>query len=172
MCSCPERMTGNAFLECRPILLGTLHTMFSSCLNYTMTCNHSIVSISFSDTPLTHPCQPSPCGPNSQCKEINNQAVCSCAPNNIGAPPNCRPECTISAECPLSEACSNQRCVNPCVGTCGVNAECKVVNHSPICSCPTSFSGDPFSRCYKLRTYLIFSLDQYRNISIISKLCN
>lgn len=112
------------------------------------------LSILFVSEPvITNPCHPSPCGANSQCREVNGQAVCSCAPNYIGAPPSCRPECTISAECPLNRACSNQHCVNPCVGSCGVNAECKVVNHNPICTCPLLHTGDPFSRCIKLRKY-------------------
>lgn len=100
-----------------------------------------------------NPCQPSPCGPNSQCREVNGQAVCSCAPSMVGAPPACRPECTISAECRLDQACSNQRCINPCVGACGFNAECKVVNHNPICTCPPPLTGDPFARCFILRKY-------------------
>lgn len=72
----------------------------------------------------------------------------------MGAPPACRPECTISAECPSNQACSNQRCINPCIGSCGVNAECKVVNHNPICTCPASYTGEPFSRCMRLRKYI------------------
>lgn len=96
---------------------------------------------------ITNPCNPSPCGPNSQCREINNQAVCSCVPNFIGSPPNCRPECLSSAECSLDQACVNQKCIDPCRGTCGIRAICQVVNHNPICSCPPRFSGDPFTRC-------------------------
>lgn len=93
------------------------------------------------------PCSPSPCGPNSQCRQINNQAVCSCLPTFIGSPPSCRPECTISAECPLNEACNNHKCINPCIGTCGYGARCEVVNHNPICSCPAQYTGDPFTHC-------------------------
>ncbi|RZC36331.1 hypothetical protein BDFB_000153 [Asbolus verrucosus] len=98
----------------------------------------------------TNPCQPSPCGPNSQCREVNEQAVCSCLPNYIGSPPGCRPECVVSSECPLTKACINQKCVDPCPGTCGLNARCQVINHSPICSCQSSYTGDPFTRCYPL----------------------
>lgn len=97
-----------------------------------------------------NPCQPTPCGPNSQCKESNGQAVCSCLAQYIGSPPACRPECTVSAECAQSQACVNQKCVDPCPGTCGLNANCQVVNHSPICSCRISYTGDPFSRCYPI----------------------
>ncbi|KAJ4432717.1 hypothetical protein ANN_21354 [Periplaneta americana] len=119
ICSCPQGMSGNPFVECRPV----------------------------PPPVVTQPCNPSPCGPNSQCREINGQAVCSCVPGFIGSPPACRPECVVSSECSQNEACSNQKCRNPCPGTCGVGARCEVVNHNPICSCPPRFTGDPFIRC-------------------------
>ena len=97
-----------------------------------------------------NPCEPSPCGPNSQCREVNGQAVCSCLPTYIGSPPACRPECVVSSECPHDKACFNQKCVNPCPGPCGTNARCNVNNHSPICSCNSGYTGDPFSRCYPI----------------------
>lgn len=106
-----------------------------------------------------NPCNPSPCGPNSQCREINGQAVCSCVPGFIGSPPACRPECVSSNECTLDKACQNQKCIDPCPGTCGINAVCQVVNHNPICSCPSRHSGDPFTRCVigKGHLYLNYS---------------
>lgn len=102
--------------------------------------------------PITvNPCNPSPCGPNSQCREINGQAVCSCVPGYLGSPPGCRPECVVNSDCNLNEACSNQKCRDPCPGTCGVGARCQVINHNPICSCPPRYSGDPFLRCIPIR---------------------
>lgn len=68
-------------------------------------------------------------------------------PDFIGAPPGCRPECVISSECPKIKACSNNKCVDPCRDTCGVNAECRIINHNPICYCKQYYTGDPFSRC-------------------------
>jgi hypothetical protein len=94
-----------------------------------------------------NPCIPSPCGPNSQCKQIGSQAACSCKPNYIGQPPNCRPECTINAECPSNLACINERCKDPCYGSCGQNALCSVVNHNAICSCLNGYEGDPTVQC-------------------------
>lgn len=94
-----------------------------------------------------NPCVPSPCGPYSQCREINGHAVCSCQANYIGTPPSCRPECTVSSECPQNRACINNKCQDPCPGTCGINARCNVVNHNPICSCPPNYVGEPFVRC-------------------------
>ena len=96
------------------------------------------------------PCVPSPCGPNSQCRNVNGQAVCSCLPTYIGSPPGCRPECVVSSECAQNRACVNQKCVDPCPGTCGLNARCEVINHSPICSCQVGFTGDPFTRCFTI----------------------
>lgn len=94
-----------------------------------------------------NPCEPSPCGANSICRISNGHAVCSCQSGYIGAPPSCRPECVVSSECVLTKACIHQKCQDPCPGTCGINARCQVVNHNPICSCPSHFTGDPFVQC-------------------------
>lgn len=75
---------------------------------------------------MQRPCHPSPCGPNSQCREINGQGVCSCIQGYIGSPPSCRPECVINSECPLNEACINQKCIDPCPGSCGQSGEFRV----------------------------------------------
>lgn len=93
------------------------------------------------------PCEPTPCGPNSQCRVFGSQAACSCLQNYVGRPPNCRPECTISAECPGNMACEKEQCKNPCPGSCGPLANCTAVNHIPVCSCPPGFTGDPFATC-------------------------
>lgn len=95
----------------------------------------------------TNVCQPSPCGPNSICRNNNGQAACSCSPDYIGIPPGCHPECVISSECSSDKACVNKKCVNPCKDACGINTDCRVVNHSPICYCRIQYSGDPFTRC-------------------------
>lgn len=98
-----------------------------------------------------NPCQPSPCGPNSQCHESDNgQAICACLPNYIGSPPGCRPECVVSSECSSDKACANQKCINPCPGTCGTNADCRVHNHSPICFCHIGHTGNAFIGCYPI----------------------
>lgn len=95
----------------------------------------------------SYPCIPSPCGPNSICKENNGQAICSCLPQYIGTPPGCRPECVTSAECAQNRACVNQKCVDPCPGTCGQNAYCQTINHHPICKCSPGYTGNPSTQC-------------------------
>lgn len=124
-CSCPEGFTGDPFTFCR------------------------VVEPVVPEAPRD-PCNPSPCGPNSQCRNIDNHAVCSCIQNFIGTPPSCRPECVVSSECSPTRACVNQKCTDPCLGSCGIGARCEVINHSPICSCAEGQTGDPFQSCREI----------------------
>lgn len=140
-CSCLTGYTGDPYRSCQQererksyyIAFNKLHVNIMP----------SIIAIK----EYVNPCKPSPCGPNSQCKEINEQAVCSCLLEYVGAPPACRPECTISSECSADKACVAKKCIDPCPGTCGDQALCRVLNHSPICSCRAGFTGDAFYRC-------------------------
>lgn len=122
ICSCPQRYTGDPFVRCLVII----------------------------EEPVvvpTNPCEPSPCGFNAQCKVVNNSPSCSCLPEYIGAPPNCRPECVSNNDCENQLACIRQKCVDPCRGICGINAECRVVSHTPNCMCLPGHSGNPFMQC-------------------------
>lgn len=94
-----------------------------------------------------NPCVPTPCGPNSVCQVVTGQAQCGCQAGMIGSAPNCRPECLLSSDCPSSQACVNQICIDPCPGTCAPNAECRVVSHSPVCSCQSGYSGNGYDDC-------------------------
>lgn len=94
-----------------------------------------------------NPCFPSPCGPFSQCRDVGGAPSCSCLPEYIGTPPNCRPECTINAECSSNQACMREKCRDPCPGSCGAGAVCNVINHTPVCTCPEGYTGDPFTNC-------------------------
>lgn len=51
-------------------------------------------------------------------------------------------------ECAHNLACVNERCINPCPGSCGQNAECTVINHNPVCTCYTGYEGDPLVVCH------------------------
>lgn len=121
ICSCPPKYTGDPFSSCRVIDVAPI--------------------------PKTDPCLPSPCGLNSECRVVNDHATCSCIQGFQGVPPACRPECVVSSECSQKQACLNQKCVDPCIGACGYQARCEVINHSPICSCGTNQTGDPFKGC-------------------------
>jgi len=115
--------------------------------------------------PPRDPCSPSPCGPNSQCRVVNQQAVCSCLQDYVGSPPQCRPECVVSYECPQDRACVNLKCADPCPNTCGIGAQCTTKNHNPICACPPGFTGDPFSQCTPQRKHWLC-------IMILLEICN
>lgn len=95
------------------------------------------------------PCRDSPCGINAVCEERNEVGACRCVPEYYGDPYiECRPECVLNTECPSNRACINNKCVDPCPGTCGDLASCIVVNHSPLCSCLEGYLGNPLVACY------------------------
>lgn len=106
-------------------------------------------------------CKPSPCGPNALCRVVNDSPSCTCMPEFVGAPPSCRPECISNSECPGNLACMNQKCRDPCPGSCGAFAECRVVSHTPMCVCSTGYTGDPFTQCYEF--------DQRETLSLLLK---
>jgi len=97
----------------------------------------------------SHPCSPSPCGTNTDCKERNGRPICSCLPGYKGDPrTGCqRGECLINEDCPTTRSCVDNYCVNPCVDACGSLASCEVRRHVPVCSCPPGTVGDPSFRC-------------------------
>lgn len=99
-------------------------------------------------TNISKPCLPSPCG-DSQCDIFGGQvAICNpCLGPDAIYNPACRPECIVDADCPFDRACLRQACVDPCPGSCGVNALCSVVLHNPVCSCPPGLIGNPFEHC-------------------------
>lgn len=129
ICSCPLDMTGDPFARCYPA--------------------PPPPPPGPKDEPVRRPCQPSPCGLNSECRVRDEQASCSCLPNFIGAPPNCRPECVVNTDCSPEQACIAEKCRDPCDGSCGVDSECRVQNHLAICTCRGGFTGDPFVRCFE-----------------------
>lgn len=95
--------------------------------------------------PEKNPCSPSPCGINAEC---TNGGICKCLAEYQGDPYSaCRPECLMNSECATDKTCLNNKCVNPCSGTCGQNALCEVVNHIPICTCPQGMTGNAFLIC-------------------------
>lgn len=98
--------------------------------------------------PPTLPCQPNPCGSNAQCTPSGDKFVCTCLRGFIGNPYiQCRPECVVSSDCPLTLDCINQKCRDPCPGACGSNAICFVVSHKPQCLCPNRYTGNPYTDC-------------------------
>lgn len=142
VCTCPERFTGDPFVHCEP-----------ESMSRNFQTPQILKTLIYKGIPIEReeehkdPCFPSPCGPNSKCENHNGYAKCSCLPNYYGRTPNCRPECILNSDCPSNKACMNNKCSDPCLGTCGISAQCDVVNHYPICSCPKNLRGDPLVQC-------------------------
>lgn len=150
ICSCSVRFTGDPFVRCIPEESKLYFYVLCSLFYYhffLMHANFKHILERPVEVPSGNPCVPSPCGPNSQCRVVGNSPACSCLPNYIGRAPNCRPECVINEECPGNLACQNERCKDPCPGSCGSQATCVVVKHSPVCSCLQGYTGDPFTGC-------------------------
>ena len=157
ICSCPEKYTGNPFTRC----FIDSKTLKLICLSKVIYCLRiwciifAFYLIEELPAPLQNSCQPSPCGPYSTCQVVNNVPSCLCQSQYIGSPPNCRPECISNSECPSHQACLNERCKDPCPGSCAANAECRVVSHTPNCMCISPFIGDPFTQCLLLQSKII-----------------
>ena len=117
------------------------------------------------------PCNPSPCGSNAICSERNHAAACQCIPEYFGDPyVACRPECIVNSDCPSDKACQRNKCIDPCPGTCGINAACRILNHIPTCSCIDGYIGDPFTSCrlIPIREFF-FRLLSMKNLKLIFK---
>lgn len=112
---------------------------------------------------VVSPCEPSPCGANAICKESNGVGSCLCLPDYFGNPyDGCRPECVSNSECSPSLACVRNKCVDPCSGVCGTNAQCHVINHMPQCTCDAGFTGNAYQFCSAIplqsRKFLLITL--------------
>lgn len=110
-------------------------------------CHPSLLAVVPTEGPR-NPCNPSPCGANAICRERNGAGSCICLPEYQGDPyTGCRPECVVNSDCGRTRACVNNKCRDPCPGACGNNAECRVANHAPTCTCLPGYTGDPFTNC-------------------------
>lgn len=87
----------------------------------------------------------------------------------------CKPECLQSFDCPRNFACINAKCVDPCENACGMNAECSVVNHSPMCYCSAGYTGNALFGCHpipdngKTHRWPVVSLNKSLIPAIVSK---
>lgn len=113
----------------------------------------------------SNPCNPSPCGSNAICKEYNKAGSCTCLPEYFGDPyVSCRPECVTNSDCNREKTCINNKCKNPCIGACGINAECQVINHSPNCICLPGYEGNPTISCHVTVISKLTSIFQHLSV--------
>lgn len=117
-----------------------------------------LISIHYLFTAKTTPPAPQDpcegvCPINAECHVEGTRGICTCIDGYFGNPyKQCQPECVTNSGCPQYLACVNEKCVDPCPGTCGINANCVVTNHNPVCSCPRTMTGDPFESCHESKS--------------------
>lgn len=118
-------------------------------------CKHGFIGDPYTGCRLQPPnaCVPNPCGPGAECIiTLDGHSMCQC-PEGLGGDPTSSEgchgfECTEDSSCSDHTSCINHRCIDPCPGSCGVNAVCKCEQHHPVCSCSHGLTGNPLIRCY------------------------
>lgn len=121
--------------------------IFLYCITLAWCCCNGVVILY---TP-TDVCSTIPCGANAVCREHNGVGSCTCMQDYFGDPYfGCKPECLQSFDCPCNFACINAKCVDPCENACGMNSECSVVNHSPMCYCIPGYTGNAVFGCHPI----------------------
>jgi len=128
--------------------------------------------VQIADPPYVGPpyLPPRRCGDNAIYKDLKNgNYICECAKNFFGNPNlGCRPECVQNSDCSRTQACSNYRCVDPCIGLCGLNARCRVENHFPICTCKYSWRNGYLINTLTKINEIMHTLCRYRGLSRFS----
>lgn len=69
----------------------------------------------------------------------------------------CSTGCRSDEGCSQEKKCSANQCVDVCNSptACGTNAECTVINHNKLCTCPQPLVGNPLEYCrYPVQTCL------------------
>ncbi len=104
------------------------------------------------------PCDPSPCGPNTECMVTGNgNPICRCLPTYIPQPDTitgCGHECERDPDCYGDNVCRDYQCVpppDPCdPSPCGPNTMCEVnLQRNAVCRCLPRYVplGDTISGC-------------------------
>ncbi|XP_026501343.2 neurogenic locus notch homolog protein 3 [Vanessa tameamea] len=176
VCSCPAGYTGNPFTACRiadpeeachpspcgqntkchvannqaicTCLPGYRGSPLNGCRHECDSDSDCGTQQSCRDFKCVSPCKD--CGVNADCETVAaHRAVCKCPRGYHGDPYRiCTAECSSDSECPsYKPACVYNACINPCTNACGVNADCNLRGLTPVCSCPKTMTGDPFTFC-------------------------
>ncbi|XP_040568316.1 zonadhesin [Lepeophtheirus salmonis] len=144
--NCKTNADGNPVCHCNPGLIPKPDTINGCGPECTIDpeCRNGLVCINQRCTNRPDPCNPSPCGPGTTCKENGNgNPVCQCQSGLVPKPDTiagCGPECIIDPDCRNGQVCINQRCTkkpDPCdPSPCGPGTTCREnQNGNPVCQC-------------------------------------
>lgn len=140
------------------LYLHTLHIYIHSARACLLSIHFTVIVVLYAPADI---CSTTTCGCNSICREHNGVGSCTCMQDYFGDPYiGCRPECLQSFDCPFNFACINAKCVDPCENSCGMNAECSVINHSPMCYCAPGYTGNAVIGCHPIPDNCKTSLDK------------
>ncbi|KAK0172480.1 hypothetical protein PV328_005792 [Microctonus aethiopoides] len=62
--------------------------------------------------------------------------------------------CKNNEQCLKIQQCMDKICVDPCPGSCGIDALCYTINHTLLCECPRCYYGDPNDKCQSFTVFL------------------
>lgn len=159
VCECAPGLSGNPLVGC--VLLGC---------RTNSDCPSSKACI---NTQCENPCNKTDdCHPTEVCKVYNHQPECACPAGTRGDLTRGCVQldeiCHTDGDCPSRMACIGSTCRDACdtIKPCGVNAECKVLDHVPVrtmvCECLPGYEGNAAVQCdkreyiYKLFSSLLF----------------
>ena len=85
----------------------------------------------------------------------------------VGSPlvPGVAVGCDADDDCPDYTSCRNRRCINPCAvdKPCAPTANCRVVNHNSVCTCPNGYIGTPQTKCTLCELIVEYQYDYFRH---------
>lgn len=151
VCKCPIGMIGNPYIDCRsePV---------PECIE-DRDCPPRLACL---NEKCQNPCTVlTPCTRPADCEVVPSLPVrtmiCVCPSGYISSGSGmCKPTppiatiggCITDDDCSPSTSCINSICRNPC--NCGPNAECRIKNHKPVCTCKQGFDGNPDIECVQI----------------------
>lgn len=151
LCRCPPGYMGNPFVQCRK-------EIEPECRE-DPECPTRLACI---NNKCQNPCSIfEPCIRPAECEVVGSVPVrtmiCICPPGYISSGSGtCNPTkpikdfgiCISDKDCPANKACFSGICRDPC--NCGSNAECRIKDHKPICTCKQGYDGNPEIECKRI----------------------
>lgn len=151
LCRCPTGYIGNPYVDCKQEVQPECRKD-GDCASHLACLNNK----------CQNPCTVlEPCRRPSECQVVGSLPVrtmiCICPSGYISSGSGtCQPTtpvkgiggCVSDADCPADRSCDKGICKDPC--NCGINADCRIKNHHPVCTCKQGYDGNPEIQCTKI----------------------
>lgn len=149
LCRCPIGYIGNPYIDCRKELQ----------LECTKDDDCPQLQACLNNNKCENPCTVlQPCQRPAECQVLGTPLVrtmnCICPSGYISSGSGtCQPVpeivgCISDSDCPSDKACDRHICRDLC--NCGINADCRVKDHRPVCTCRQGYDGNPETECVKI----------------------